>query len=144
MAATSVLGTINPGDINPGEHLVDGLTIQVALQDQQSSYGLTAHAGGAALLATKLSVGLNELATVATNADSAILPPAVAGLWVTVINDGAANAAIFPQQANPNNAANAADTIVPIGGGTAASSTLNSNAIVTFYCYKPGYWKATV
>lgn len=58
--------------------------------------GITAHAGGTKAAAYQLTRGFNVLATVATNADSVLLPTdRVVGDEVIIVNDGAANAQIF-------------------------------------------------
>ena len=144
MPSPTVAGSISPMDLQPGEHLIDGTSLQVAIQDQQSHYSLTALAGGGASGATQLYPGIDEISVSVTTADSALLPYASAGLQVNVINNGAQTANVWPQQANPNNEASAADIIVPTGGGTTTSSAVTANTIASFYCYKPGYWKASV
>jgi len=57
--------------------------------------GLTALAGGGKAGATQLGYGVNELSTVATGADSALMPFAFPGALVFVRNDGANSATIF-------------------------------------------------
>lgn len=57
---------------------------------------ITAHAGGGQGDATLLGAGVNIVSTVATAADSVILPEAVAGQIVTVVNKGASALAVFP------------------------------------------------
>lgn len=66
--------------------------------------GLTALAGGGQTGATALVPGYNNFTTVATAADSAKLPTAVAGLVVKVRNSGAASMAVFPFSADSINA----------------------------------------
>jgi hypothetical protein len=58
--------------------------------------GITAYAGGGQANATLLSKGYNVIATVATTADSVKLPTAEAGLKVTIANQGANSADVFP------------------------------------------------
>lgn len=60
-----------------------GSTIQV-------NASVTAHAGGGQASATQMDVGLTEVPTVATNADSVKLPAALAGLVCVVANTDAA------------------------------------------------------
>lgn len=77
----------------------------------RTTVGITAYAGGGAANATKLNDGINVIATCATAADSVILPAyAGPGEVVTVINAGAAAAAVFPPTGGTINggAANAA------------------------------------
>jgi hypothetical protein len=137
-------GTVNPMDLQPGEHLVDGQTIKVALNPQTVGLKLTALAGGGALNATLLSPGMNWVGVVVTSADSCLLPVALAGTGVKVINSGANPTTVYPQQANPNNASNAADTLNNLAGSGVSSISISANAIVDFWCYSPGIWKATV
>jgi hypothetical protein len=61
----------------------------------KTTTGLVALAGGGKTGATKLSVGTNVVATVATAADSVILPPGDIGSRVIVINSGANALQIF-------------------------------------------------
>lgn len=60
------------------------------------SIGLVAAAGGTKAAALQLTTSFNVLATVATNADSVLLPTdRQAGDEVIIVNDGAANAQVF-------------------------------------------------
>lgn len=56
---------------------------------------VVAFAGGGKASATQLGYGFNRLGTVATAADSVLLPYAIAGAWVFIRNDGAASATVF-------------------------------------------------
>ena len=58
--------------------------------------GITAFAGGGQTNAVLLSSNINEIATVATTGDSVKLVVAVAGLDVTVINNGVNAMDVFP------------------------------------------------
>lgn len=77
--------------------------------------GLTAFAGGGQSSATALVTGFNEIAVCATAGDSVKLPTAVAGIRVTVFNDGAAPAAVFPATSGTINdgSANASVPLLP-------------------------------
>lgn len=58
--------------------------------------GLTAHAGGTKAAALQLTASFNVLGTVATNADSVLLPTdRQVGDEIIIVNDGAANAQVF-------------------------------------------------
>jgi len=142
--ATSVYGSVNPQDIQPGEGLIDGSTIQTCLWPQAARSGLTALAGGGAAGATQLLPGLNEIDTVATAADSCLLPVALAGATVLVYNATNTSLTVWPQQANPNNAANAADVITNLAGAAVLSLACAGNTVQQFRCFKAGTWKATV
>ena len=139
----SVYGSVNPMDLQLGEHLVDGLTIQVALQPQAARSGLTALAGGGATGATTLLPGLNEVDTVVTAADSVLLPLALAGITVYVLNAGASSLTVWPQQSNPNNAGGAADAIVNAAGAVVLSQAAAPNVAPSYRCYKAGTWKSS-
>jgi hypothetical protein len=143
--AQSVYGSVNPMDLQPGEHLVDGLTIQAALQPQAARSGLTALAGGGASGATGLLPGLNEVDTVVTAADSCLLPLALAGTSVEVYNATAATSlTVWPQQSNPNNSGGAADAITNLAGNAVLSLACAAATVQIFRCFKAGTWKATV
>ncbi len=62
----------------------------------QSQTGIVALAGGGQTGATPLNLGTNLIVTVATTADSVILPPTVLGQTVIVINKGANACNVFP------------------------------------------------
>lgn len=99
---------------------VDSSDIGSAFFDLSSTAtGITARAGGGQALATPLTATYNRVTTVATAADSVLLPAAVAGTRVVVFNAAAANAAnVFPATGASINAlaANAAFS-VPAGRG---------------------------
>ena len=72
------------------------------------SNAITAHAGGGQGSATALTAKWHRITTVATAADSVVLPTATAGLSVIVINAAAANAvAVFPASGDVINALSA-------------------------------------
>ena len=132
---SSLFSTLNQMDLQLGEHLVDGTTIRAALAPQQPNPSLTALAGGGLTGAPILGLGINNLATVASGGDSAALPQALQGSLIIVINNGAQSAYVWPQSG---------DTLVPAAGSTESYATVAANAIVTFFCYAGGYWKASV
>src|ERR1044071_8736408 len=69
-------------------------TSQAVILDSVSD-NLTAHAGGTQAAALALTSIMNILATVATAGDSVKLPPAVIGLVIGVLNNGANSAQVF-------------------------------------------------
>jgi hypothetical protein len=92
--------------------------------------GLTAHAGGGQANATPITTQMARFTTVATAADSAVLPSAVPGMSYTVSNAAAANSMnVFPATGEIINAlaANAAFAV-------AAGKTCE------FVCMKTGQW----
>src|SRR5215472_5528024 len=96
----------------PGSRLVDGGDcLQLAKYLFNPMVGITALAGGGQSGATPLSLGINSVDTVASGNDSVMLPPAVPGTFVVVINNQASNSMqVFGQGANMGGAA-AGDTI---------------------------------
>lgn len=81
---TGLSGSAAPqsGGMIPGQQILAGAA-------------LVALAGGGKAGATQLGYGVNQLGTVATGADSALLPYAFPGALVFVRNDGANSATVF-------------------------------------------------
>lgn len=99
-----------------------------------SANALTAFAGGGQANATPLAAGVNRVTTVATAADSVRLPPAVAGMQVTLINAAAANALnVFPATGEAINA---------LAANTAFS--VAANRAVIFVCGVAGTWHSVL
>jgi hypothetical protein len=98
-------------------------------------YGITAHAGGGNANATLLNGWLNTITTVATAADSVMLPPGYAGAEITVINHGAAACQVFGfQSSSPGDVVT--DLIAPAASGTpgTAGVVLAALAVGIFWC----------
>lgn len=94
----------------------------------------TAFAGGGQGSATPLISMINRVTTVATAADSVLLPLAVAGRQVTVINAAAANAmAVFPRTGEIINALSAD-----------ASISVAANKTIIFSCAVTGTWNSVL
>lgn len=91
--------------------------------------GLVAKAGGGQAGATRLSIHVNEIGTVATAGDSVILPPAGSGLVVTIINNGASACDVFP----------GADG--DLGSGTNTAASLAPAAKITYHAYDDTNWR---
>ena len=107
--------------------------------------GIVAHPGGGQTSATPLLGMFNSVDTVGTGADSVILPAAIPGIFVFVLNNQASNAIqVFGVAANAANA-NVGDTIAPYGTSTyAATGTGVSQAASTlmlYVCTALGQWK---
>lgn len=99
---------------------------------RSAANGITALAGGAQATAPLLNATINRITTVATAADSVILPPARAGEVRVVINAAAANAAaVFPAVGEFINAA-AVNTALSVA----------ATKVVTFYCGVDGTWNS--
>ena len=92
--------------------------------------GMTAHAGGGQANAVPLPTLFNRVTTVGSANDSVLLPPAIAGIEVLVVNAAAANSMnVFPSTGDAINAlaANAAFAVA-------------ANKTCTFFCVKTGVW----
>lgn len=79
----------------------------------------------------QLSAQISRLTTVATNTDGVKLPLAVPGMELTVINDGAAIAQVFPTSP---------DTID--GVATATGVALTNAKRAKFHCVTAGAWQS--
>jgi len=115
----------------PGKRLIDGDAINdlANLLSLASTYSITAHAGGGRTSATALNFGLNAISTVATAADSVILPSAQMGSVVFVSNAGANAAQVFAQ---------GSDTIDGTAGATGISLAASASAV--FMCAQATKW----
>ena len=129
-----------------GPVMPDGLDLQqMAQQVFSSATGIVAHAGGGQTLATPLTAALNEVDTVASANDSVMLPPAIPGTSVTVINAAAANSMqVFGVPSNIQNS-NAGDTIAPHNSSTQAATATGvahpAGYSASYYCTTLGQWK---
>lgn len=90
---------------------------------------ITAFATGGQASAVALTTGVNRLGTVATAADSVKLPLSAKGMWVRVVNNGAASANVFPATG---------DAINGLGANNALA--LGVNLSVDFFCAVAGTW----
>lgn len=95
---------------------------------------LTAFAGGGQASAVQLKYRIARVTTVATAADSVILPFAKAGMQMTVINAAAANAMdVFPATG---------DIINALSANTALS--VAANKAIVFTCAVDGTWNTNL
>lgn len=95
---------------------------------------LTAKAGGGQSGATLCTADVNRFTTVATAADSALLPAALPGVEVTVINAAAANSMnVFP---------GTGDAINALAANTALAVAANKH--VVFTCAVAGVWNSNL
>lgn len=121
---------------NPADRRIylDPSDVGRAVSDLQNSVAnaLTAKAGGGQSGATLCSADFNRFTTVATAADSALLPAAVAGREILVINAAATNAMnIFPATGENINALSANTAISLAAGKT-----------MRFFCAVNGTWNS--
>lgn len=95
---------------------------------------LTAKAGGAQVGATACPADVNRFTVVATAADSAILPAALPGVELTVINAAAANSMnVFPAVGEAINA---------LAANTAFAVAANKHCVFT--CAVAGVWNSNL
>jgi hypothetical protein len=95
--------------------------------------GLVAKAGGGQSGATLCVAVVNRFTTVATAADSGLLPAAKAGMQVTVTNAGAASMNVFPSTGETIN-----------NGAANAAFALAANKTATFTSAANGAWHAVL
>ena len=91
-----------------------------------SAASITAHAGGTQPLATPVRQALTLIAVSATAGDSVMLPPAVGGQLLWVMNAGAASSQVFGAIGNDtiNGVANATGISLAAGKATTLVSPL--------------------
>jgi len=95
--------------------------------------GIIAHASGGQANATQIVSAINRIGTVGTTGDSVKLPSATVGKMVSVFNDGANAADVFPQT----------DEII----GSLSADTSVSVAVgkgIMFSCSVDGSWDSVV
>lgn len=130
----------------PGKRLIDGSDLLTLVNlEMKPVKGLTALAGGGQTGATLLTGAINEVATVASGNDSVMLPLAIPGVTVWVINDSSANSMqVFGQPSNPANGG-AGDTIAPANSVTQAATGTGVGHAATnlgvYVCFALGKWK---
>lgn len=112
-----------PQTFPTGFRLIDGNDLNNAISQPQlaTNPGLTAKAGGGISGATALQYGTNQVTTVASAADSVLLPPGLPGAMVVVRNSGANAMQVF---------ARGSDTINGTAGATGISQ---ANAKTSIY-----------
>ena len=93
--------------------------------------GLTALSGGGAAGATVVTAEIARFTTVAADHDSCILPLAVPGVELTIINAGSHILDVYPNQTSP-------DQINAIAAGSPFSPA--AAKVVMFFCTKAGFW----
>ena len=107
-----------------------GQLAQGTFQVAPAQTNLTALAGGGRTGATALKVGLNQVATVATAADSVVLPACTNAGMIVVARNSAANAMqVF---------AAGSDTINGTAGATGVSQAATTGAV--YMCTATGSW----
>jgi hypothetical protein len=126
-----------PQRLQSGFRLEDGNTLNSVLASPmwQTNYGITALAGGALSSSTPILVlGSNVVSTVASDGDSVVLPSAVAGSIVYMLNADAAQSVLVY--------GNGSDTINGTAGSTGVSYAAAKR--VMFIAVTNGVWIANV
>lgn len=133
-----------------GQRLIDGgdLANMVNLLFGYAN-GIVAHAGGGQTNATPLAgtagvpVAFASVETVASAADSVLLPAAIPGLEISVANKTATSMQVFGVVSNGNNGG-VGDTISASGSNTQVATNTgvaHAGATVFVYsCFKAGQW----
>ena len=115
--------------------LIDGRWVLQVANGGNRSYqnGITAHSGGTKAAAFQLPANVQffEIDTVAADTDSALLPAAKQGQWISVFNAGAHTLDLYGR---------GTDTINLNATATAYALTTGQQAI--FVCAKDGVWGA--
>ncbi len=91
-------GSLVPMDTqNPNGSSPQTLAAPLGLISQASDVydSITAHPGGGKTNATQLNYGVNRISVSATATNSVLMPYAVPGAWVVVIQDGAQSVRVF-------------------------------------------------
>ena len=118
-----------------GFRLIDGNKLSSWFNNPQSSTEdkITATAGGTMAAAYKLTADISRVSVCVTNNDSVALPPS--SQWVggkkVVINDGAANLAVYPGNATDNIDNVGVNTAVVITAGKRALFASSSSGIIS-------------
>lgn len=127
------------GKINfqPGFRVVSGQSLNLALSEVlqgglSREDGITATPGGTKAAARQLVATLNRVSVCATLNDSVLLPKAIAGSVVILINSGAQTLNFYGK---------GTDTID--GAATATAATLATTKAKTLTCLTSGAWFTT-
>lgn len=113
-----------------GRQLVDGDKLQKFSDLLGSSQApVVAHAGGTKAAAFPITSTNVEVGTVATAADSILLPPSYPGLTIRIVNSGAASMQVF---------GSGTDTINEVATGTGVAQASGVSAI--YFCPTAGKW----
>lgn len=95
-----------------------------------STSGIVAHAGGGQTSAVPLKSYINQISTCVSAGDSVMLPKAVTGSNLIVVNAGAQNLGVYPDLGDAAN-----------GGSVNASVTVNAGSTAIFFCALAGDWR---
>jgi hypothetical protein len=124
-------------NLQPGFRLFDGSALNTLLSKVlqgglSRKNGITAHAGGTKAAAFQLTTTISRISVCATDHDSVLLPKAIAGSEVTVINSGAALLDVYGK---------GTDTIDAVN--TATANTIATTKAKKYTCVSTGFWHTT-
>lgn len=123
--------TLNNGDLGSVfRAALNSMFSELYTGGSTAAASITAYATGGQANATALTGKVNQISTCATSGDSVKLPAAVAGLFIVVINSGAADCAVFPASGDD------------LGAGIDTSSPLASGDAALFAAYDATNWQA--
>jgi hypothetical protein len=149
---TSILTLNNPGMANPVQlnfpdvsnsvtvnsfsgnsgilaaYTLNGYPVGTGFFSLPYTNNVTAHAGGGQLLAVRITTSVVNVTNVTTANDSIQLPPAVAGLQITVLNSGANTVAVWVANGSTDQ----------VSGASVVGLTAGSTGIITCYKSAPG------
>ncbi len=142
MALASISGLFT--SFIQGFRLIDGGDLLAMVQQLFSNKtGIVALAGGGQVGATPLPASFNQVDTCVTNSDSVMLPLALPGAQIAVLNATGQTLAVFGQPNNP--ATGVGDTIASHNSNvqqpTATGVTQATTLAADYQCYKLGQWK---
>lgn len=100
--------------------------------------GVTAHAGGGQASATALTATINRVTTVATAADSVLLPPAIHGMQLTIINAAASNSMNLFPSSQAQGGASGGDAINALAQNASFAVAAGKSALAS--CAVDGTW----
>lgn len=128
----------------PGYRQIDGGELQTMAQMLLSAKsGIVAFAGGGQSSATRLTAAMNLVETVASAADSVMLPQAIPGTRVYINNATATSMQVFGMASNPNTGVG--DTIAATNSNTqqatATGVAQTTTTMMQYSCMKAGQWK---
>lgn len=125
---------------NRGNWFSNGVGFAGQIATIASQGTITAHSGGGQTNAIPITQGMVNIGTVGAANDSALLPPAKAGLQIVVQNSAAVNSAnIFPCSAAQGGAVGG-DQINALGQNNAFALGAGGTTPTVFYCFVNGTW----
>jgi len=131
IADTIAESTSGTGVTIDGVLIKDGTVTTTAPLITSVAPAITAHAGGTKAAAYVLTEELNVITVCATALDSVLLPAAVVGLKITLVNLGVATCAVYAAGTNT------IDDII-----TTNPAIVQPEDVVTFYCYTTAKWQS--